>query len=338
MRSRNDPANARRTSVLAVLLLTLFADFPGALAQEQSAPTPEAVAKGVKEQVGVAAVRVNPSVEKAAATAGKSNELARIVEAMDSELIDRLHNTRKFQVVARSDLKSILTEQEFAASGNVDANDPSAAKAFALAGCKYLLVLTVDDFQDAEEHAKFEAIGEQLVKRTIRYSAVGKLYNATTGKLLETASFPVSNSDVGGASGPGYATTGNLSDHLLNDMARLMADRVANRVVDVIYPAKILARTGTTVTFNRGDGTGVFTGQVYEVFAVGKELKDPDTGEILGQEEISIGHVRVTGVTPRFSRADVMDDRGIAEGQILRAVLTPPPPGPSQAPAPPQGH
>jgi hypothetical protein len=54
------------------------------------------------------------------------------------------------------------------------------------------------------------------------------------------------------------------------------------------------------------------------VFAVGKELIDPDTQEVLGKEEVEIGKVRITDVLPKFSKASILEDRGIAEGAILR--------------------
>ena len=58
--------------------------------------------------------------------------------------------------------------------------------------------------------------------------------------------------------------------------------------------------------------------QVWRVFAVGKELIDPDTKEVLGKEEVEIGKVRVTDVLPKFSKASIVEDRGIAEGALLR--------------------
>jgi hypothetical protein len=39
---------------------------------------------------------------------------------------------------------------------------------------------------------------------------------------------------------------------------------------------------------------------------------------VLGREEADVGKVRITEVLPKFSRALIVDDRGIAEGAILR--------------------
>ncbi|MEI9962924.1 MAG: hypothetical protein WDM76_17955 [Limisphaerales bacterium] len=65
----------------------------------------------------------------------------------------------------------------------------TAAQAGKLTGAKYLLVATVDDFQDYFEKAVFEGTGRSATKRVFRFSIVGKIYDSTTGKLLESANF-----------------------------------------------------------------------------------------------------------------------------------------------------
>jgi len=98
-----------------------------------------------------------------------------------------------------------------------------------------------------------------------------------------------------------------------------MASKMANRVVDVIHPAKIIAQTGKQVTINRGAGTGVSKGQEWEIFALGEEMIDPDTGESLGSSEVMVGLVSIQRVTPRFSTAIVTEDYGIVKGAIARS-------------------
>ena len=120
-------------------------------------------------------------------------ELSRITESLDSQLIDRVNATRKFDVLSRSDLSDVLKEQQLGASGTVDAK--TAAKAGKLSGAKYLLVCTVDDFQDYIEKAVFEGTGQTATKRVFRFSVVGKLYDSTTGKLLESANFQTGNDE-----------------------------------------------------------------------------------------------------------------------------------------------
>lgn len=271
------------------------------------------------ETLGVGPVKVSPAVVRSAEKAGKEIEMDRVVQSLDGQLIDRVNATRKFQVVGRSDLKEILKEQSFANSGNVDINDKSSVQQFKLAGAKYIIVTTVDDFQDYIETATFQGTGRSAIKRVIRFSCIGKIYDTTTGKLLESANFQISNKDI--SEDRVYATRdGLLSDELLVVIARSMAEKIANRVSDVIFPPRVLIRRDKQITINRGDGTDIAAGQIWDVFAVGEELIDPDTKENLGSEEIPAGRVKIISVLPKTSTAEILEDYGIDKMAILRKV------------------
>ncbi len=270
-----------------------------------------------KETIGVTAVKPTQAILQNADRAGKRISLDRVLQSMNGQLIDRINATRKFQVVARSDLDDILKEQDFASSGNVDLNDKSAAQQFKIAGVKYLVVTTVDDFQDYNEVAKFQGTGRSATKRVIRLSCVGKIYDSTTGKLLESTNFQISNKDV--SENKTYSVRdSNLNEDLLVAIAREMSGKIANRVTDVIFPPKVLSKRDKQITINRGDGTDVAVGQIWNVFALGEELIDPDTKESLGREEILIGKVKIIGVLPKTSTAEIIEDLGIDKETVLR--------------------
>lgn len=261
-------------------------------------------APGLKK-IGISDVKPSPAIVAKAAANGTRNSLERVVEALDSQLIDRVHATRKFDVIARSDLSSILKERDFA-GGN-----------FKVSGVDYLLVTSIDDFQDYSETRTFAAIGKTASWRIIRLAAVGKIYEASTGRLIESANLPLEIRDQ--EENPADDTkNGELSDRLLEDITSQMADKIANRVVDVIYPARVIAKMDKEVTINRGDGTDIAVGQVWNVYAQGKELIDPDTGASLGREELRVGQVRIRRITPKFSIADIIEDTGIDQSAILR--------------------
>ena len=117
------------------------------------------------------------------ADAGKGNSLGRVTEAFDSQLIAKVNDTRKFDIVGRSDLKDVLKEQELGQSGNVDAK--TAAQAGKLTGAKYLLVTTIDDFEDSTERMEFKTLNKVGLKRKIPHFCCGEeIYDSTTGKLL----------------------------------------------------------------------------------------------------------------------------------------------------------
>jgi curli biogenesis system outer membrane secretion channel CsgG len=248
----------------------------------------------------------------------KKIEMGRIIESLDGQLTAAIQATRKFDLVGRSDLADITKEQDLGASGNVDAK--TAAQAGKLAGAKYLLVTTVDDFQDYVEKATFEGTGRSATKRVFRLSVVGKVYDSSTGKLLESVSLQTGNDEFKKIQEErSYVVKDSeLSDDMITAVSHDMAQKIANRIADVIFPAKVLVKRDKEVTINRGEGGGVTVGDTFNVFAQGEELIDPDTKESLGREEVKVGKVKITQVNPKTSTADILDDTGIDKGAILR--------------------
>ncbi len=281
-----------------------------------------APAQDGKATIAISSIKPTPSLETAVKP-DKKLELGRIIESLKSQLIDRINATRKFDVVGRSDLNDILKEQDLGASGNVDAK--TAAKAGKLAGATFLLVTTVDDFQDFTETATFEGTSRSATKRVFRLSVVGKLYDSSTGRLIESANLQTGNDAFKNISNDrSYATKdGNLTDDMMVAVARDLAQKIANHFADVIFPVKVLIRRDKEVTLNRGEGGGVAVGEMFNAFALGQELVDPDTKESLGREEVKVGKVRITQVNPKTSIAEILDDTGIDKGAVLRPATQP---------------
>jgi len=295
---------------LKIAFIALFALF----AQILTAQTPAAAEKAT---IAVSAIEPLPALYKKVEATGAANTFQRVLQSMDSDLISALQTTRKFEVVGRSDLAAILKEQDFAQSGNVDAADKNAAIAGKIKGAKYILIVTVTDFQDYVEVARFDTLGKSAEKRIIRFGAVGKVYDSKTGSLIESTNFTVDNMDI--AERFSYITkNGNLNDELVAEISRIMAGKIAAKISDMVFPVRVLSKRGTTVTINRGEGSGVQLGQEFEVFALGGALIDPDTGENLGNEEVLIGKIKVTRIMPKFSQADVLSDSGIETGSVAR--------------------
>jgi curli biogenesis system outer membrane secretion channel CsgG len=279
---------------------------------------PGALLAQEKASIAISSIKATPALVASIKSPDKKTELDRIVESLDGQLVDRVNATRKFDVVGRSDLNEVIKEQDLGASGNVDPK--TAARLNKLTGAKYLMVATIDDYQDYVEHATFEGTGRTATKRVFRLSIVGKVYDSTTGKLLESANFQTGNDEFKQiqAENSFSVKDGELSDEMMVAVARTLAERVAVHVADVVFPAKVIARRDTQVTINRGEGAGVAVGDVFNVFALGEEMIDPDTKESLGRDEVKVGTVRITEVDPKFSKAEVVEDAGINTGALLR--------------------
>jgi hypothetical protein len=263
-----------------------------------------ALSQAQMKTMAVSDVKASPGLVKSSDASGTSVQLERVVEAFDSQLIDRMHSTRKFEIVARNDLKELLKDSDVSGGG------------FKVPGADYVLVTSLDDFQDYSETMVLPTTGEKLSKRVIRVTAVAKIYDGKSGRLIESAnvtkSIPLAQAEFNSQ------RNGELSDALLTQIVTDIADAAANRVVDVIYPAKVVSKMDSQVTINRGDGTAIAVGQLWDIYALGNEIKDPDTGEIIDRERMLVGKIRIIRVNPKTSMAEIVDDHGIDLGAIAQ--------------------
>ncbi len=273
-----------------------------------------------KATLAVSKITATPAITSAAKSAGTTATLGRLMDSLESNLTSAFQATRKFDVLSRSDLDAVLKEQDFSASGNVNQGASGAPKTGMMKGAKYVVAVQVDDFQDYTERDVFSGIQKVVENRKIRFGAVAKIIDSETGSVVETANFVVDNGGISDKDSTTGVSGGRPLDALVSVLARDMCSQIANRVADVVFPAKVVAKTGTTVTFNRGDGTGVSVGDEYNVLALGEEMVDPDTGDKLGFEEIVVGKLKVVEVAPKFSKGKLSEDNGVEKGQILRVV------------------
>ena len=284
----------RLTRILAATLALLVT----VNALSAQAPT------GLKK-LAIGKVKVGEAVRADAVDAGKRNKIDRMTQNVEAQLRSAFQSTRRFELIGRADADALV--EEAGATG----------RTFEFGEADYLLVVEIDDFQDSMETKTFAALGKTVTSRTIRFAGITTIYNAKTNAVIETANIDVSETAPEETRG---ATTGDTRDALLRELTKKLAEQTAQRVTDVVYPARILAKTDMTVTISRGEGTGVAAGQLWEVFALGAEMKDPDTGVSLGREELSVGKIRITRVTPKTSQATITEDTGVGNGAIVRPV------------------
>lgn len=263
--------------------------------------------------LSVEKIHAKPALQQAMENAGKSLSLARVTDAFDTQLTDRLNAGRKFKVTAVSDLATMLKAVN------------RAGQSAETKQLNYGLVATLDDFEDSTERMEFPTLHQVGLKRKIRLSVVAKIYDLAVDppQLYETANIQVSKKDDRTDS-VDLQRNAELTDQLLIDSVREAAQKVADRVAEVAFPTKILARTGGQITINRGDSAGVVIGQIWNIFSPGKVLKDPDTGEVLGREELLAGKARIVSVEPKFSTAEILEGADkVSEGMILRQPQVP---------------
>ena len=290
-----------RLSILGAVLLSAA----GALAQTAPATGPATLS--------VEKIHAKPALQKAMEAAGKGSSLNRVVEAFDTQLMDRLNSSRKFKVTAVSDQDDLLKAVN------------RAGQAAEVKTLNYGLIATLDDFEDSTERMEFKSLNKVGLKRKVRLSVVAKIYNLAVDppELYETANIQVLKKDDR-TDFVDLQKNAELTDEVLLNAVRDASQQIADRVVNVAFPAKVLSKTDNQITINRGDTTGAEVGQVWNVMSLGKTLVDPDTGEVLGREEGIVGKARIVSVLPKFSTAELVEGADkVAAGMVVRLPATP---------------
>lgn len=283
--------------LLAAFAATTLLTGPALLAQD---------APG-KKKLAVTKITANSAVAARMANQGVGLSLDSILQGLDAQVHDRLLNTRRFEMLERADADALATEA--AASG----------QAFSFNGADYILTIRVDGFNDRMEERRLASLGKTIRGRAIEISAVAKITEVATQRSISSANFSVKKYDSENRSENTTRRVGEASDVLMMDAVRELAQKIAGRTTDAVFPARIIGKRDRIVTINRNDQSGIAVGQTWEVYAIGEELVDPDTGE-KSREEVYVGKIRVTRVTPQNSQAEILEDNGVDRGAIVRLL------------------
>jgi hypothetical protein len=85
---------------------------------------------------------------------------------------------------------------------------------------------------------------------------------------------------------------------------------VASKLRALPFQGRIIKVKADEIFLSASKKHDVSVGDEFNVFSVGEELIDPDTGELLGREEEEIGKVKVFQVKDKYSKARPIGKKG----------------------------
>ena len=131
----------------------------------------------------------------------------------------------------------------------------------------------------------------------------------------------------------------------LKEIQANIARKATNAIMMKTFPISLVEIDGANVVLSQGEGS-VIEGQRFKIYSMGKEIKDPQTGQSLGNMESDCCDVTITRVMPKISYGTLSNVKikleGIKPGvlqvreQLIEAppVQSPPPAPASPAPTP----
>lgn len=271
----------------------------------------------------MAVVPFRPATGDSLSWYGQAESSAGWAHALAEKLNERLTQTRKFTMVDRKFDAEI--NEELARLSGPNASKADAVRLNQKLGTDYLVVGDVRFFPVAAPGVN-PLTGQALPVTSQKFAEVSyRVLLAPTGQLkwadtvvLDAIEFPAS--DVAS---------------FVTASAEGAAMRIADAMMANILPFEIVGKTASGTLIVGEGGKSIAEGERFNVFALGEEVSDTRTGEVLDQIEEPVGTVEIVRVSEKMSYARVVegDATKMTIGARLRrpkveaaAPAAPPPP------------
>lgn len=226
-----------------------------------------------------------------------------------NRILDGVLNSRKFEVVERVQLNTVLKEQALVDAGLTEGKAPESNKLKAAGYVMYGTVIRYGTEKLMTDNVKAVRADVEI---QLRFA------NAETGRILAVKT----------VKGTGVKSTilaggiARLEDDALNVAIVSAAKDASNALVELAFPTTVLSVNSRFVTVNL-TAEQCAEGEVFEVFELGDELKDPKTGDSLGFDEDLIGKVVVSRPGSKVTKCVVVEGTKLDEikkGMVLRRL------------------
>lgn len=219
---------------------------------------------------------------------------AQVAAALRQRVSDALVQTGRFAVLDREFSPEIEQELDMISSGQA----PSAelAKLSQAASADLVWSARVNTFAYNRHARQLRTSDRELVSYSGGWSLSQKMVNVATRQVTTADS-------LRGAAPDRAATTlgaGVDGDKILADMTDEAAKAIVGSILQRTFPVMVVARDGTNVVLSQG-GQSIREGMRYAMAAMGKEMKDPQTGQSLGRMESPCCELVIDRVTPNLS-------------------------------------
>lgn len=253
-----------------------------------------------------------------------------------NSVVGPLSRSQSYEVVERSRMNDLFAEQGLLQDERF--NQSSVTKIGRLLGADYILFGYLTDFT----RKKSNKILYKEVSAQVAFSA--RLVDVATGKVFKSVEISyvspkqkdisMSNDQEFNPNDPEFIQSifgKAIKESVAQAVAQLTGEQVepttvvqtsnsgsnrsesnklveqsANKSADGIIRGKVADITGSVITINRGRQHGIKEGQFFAVVRVLKEIKDPDTGQVISQKTEELARLRITKVDASASEGTLI--------------------------------
>ena len=234
-------------------------------------------------------------------------------------LVAGLTQTNKFAVLDRESIDDFVREKEMLFS--FDAPLGEQAKLAETLGADYLLVGTITQAQIERIERYLKAANYTSRKFKARFNFDYRLVDSSTKQVVLATSVQKYLEDeqvrkLADEQNPVEWNPAQVRDAFIS----LVANDVVAAIIDRVYPIRVAAvQEDGQVIINQGSQR-IKAGMLLDVFTMGKEIFDTDTGESLGRIESHVATIEIQRIAHTLSVAKVVagDGSKVTMGSVCR--------------------
>jgi curli biogenesis system outer membrane secretion channel CsgG len=318
-----------------------------------TAAPPEAAKNADKKRVVVDPFDYSAVMTQITQAYGNQQNIGAGIQAM---LVNRITESGKLIVLERKKLVQIKDEQDMALGGRNQQG--SGARVGRLKGADAIIAGDITMFGRDDKNIggrggeckawdlKCKAMGGGVQLNKAVVAITYRLVDAETGEVIATgeAKGEKKKTSLGGGGGESSywgnskggafsMTSSNFAESMVgqatqdcvNKLAAILDDQATNmkRTVREVETS-VVDVTGNTVMIGAGGNDGVSVGEVFEIHHILKEVKDPNTQEILDRKTEMIGQMTITSVRPKVSTGTYSGAPALATKEFVAIKRLPP--------------
>lgn len=218
----------------------------------------------------------------------------KVAEDIRSQVSVALTNTGRFSVLDREINTDIQSELDLIESGASPRSE--VGKLGQAVTADVIWVGTVNSLAYDRHARKLKTSDRELVSYSGGWEVSQKLVNVSTRQVMISDTLQGKAPEIE----PTTMSSGVNSNQILQDMINGITADIVSSILTHTFPITVVSIDGNSVVLSQG-GKSLKIGSRYAMVTMGKEIKDPQTGESLGRVESSCCELIVDKVGPKLT-------------------------------------
>lgn len=248
--------------------------------------------------------------------------------AIYEKLVKRLHDTGRFVVLERQAMETLIQEKVITEEATGVSQQGKIIPAQALVHGKVTNFSLKQTGGSGGVDIGGVRVGGSVSNATMAINL--RVFSVDTSELLfvEEAKGSAQSTSfrVGASIGNTFSDfsafekspLGEATDKAINEAVK----KILQKMEKTPWSARVadFDEENKEVFINAGSEAGVSAGDTFEIHRITRVIRDPETGQIIGQRTSKVGKIKITEVEQKFSIGIIVEGEEFLSGDIVREI------------------